>query len=283
MDRRLAYAGLVSTAFIWGTTFPIIKYTLPYIDPLSFLFFRFIIASAVLFPFVIKKIRKNDAIFGTVVGIPLFVGYVSQTIGLQFTSPSMSGLITGIYVVLTPVFSIFVLRSGRDLTKILFAAIAFFGMVLMTVNSTSGEFFGNMLTLICAVSYAFQMVYTEKFLKDGDPLVFTFFQLLVVGALSLVFHPSALLRFSSLEIPYVAFSVVFNAVFGSAIAIWIMSVSIKRISAYLSALILILEPVFAVAVSTLLFHNSITIPMMIGGTIIIVSMILAIRRENSKR
>ncbi|MEM3428978.1 MAG: DMT family transporter, partial [Thermoplasmatales archaeon] len=143
MDKRVAYVGLVFVAAVWGATFPIIKETLLYIGPISFLFFRFALASVIMMPFVVKKIRKKDAIYGTIVGIPLALGYITQTIGLQYTSPSMSGLITGIYVVLTPILSIFILRIPKDPVKIYLAMTAFAGMALMTVSSTSGETLGN--------------------------------------------------------------------------------------------------------------------------------------------
>ncbi len=282
MDKRIAYLGLIFTAAVWGSTFPIIKTTLLYIDPLSFLVYRFLIASLFLLPFIVKKIGRKDALYGFIVGVPLFAGYATQTIGLNYTSPSMSGLITGLYVVLTPMLSIFILKTKRDYVKILLAVIAFIGMALMTVNSTSGEMIGNALTLVCAFAYAGQLILTEKFLVDGDPLVFTFFQLLTVGVLSLVFHPQSIFSAVRLENYYVLFSVLFNAVLGSALAIWLMSVAVKNTNSYISALILITEPIFAVLISTFLFRYPITISMIIGGIIILVSMVFAINRENKK-
>lgn len=282
MDRKIAYGSLVIVAVVWGATFPIIKLSLTYIDPISFLIFRFAIAAVVLLPFVIKKMNKRDAIYGTIVGIPLFLGYVTQTVGLQYTSPSMSGLITGIYIVLTPILSIFILRNGLDMVKIYLAVAAFVGMALMTISSTSGEALGNLLTIATAFCYALQLVLTEKYLKTGNPLVFTFFQLIVVAVLSLLISPGSVLKAGILTNSYVLFSVLFNAILGSTMAIWLMSVAIKNTNAYISALILIIEPVSAVMVSTVFFHFPVTTLMIIGGAIILVSMVLAINRENKK-
>ncbi|MEM1995452.1 MAG: DMT family transporter [Thermoplasmatales archaeon] len=282
MDKRVAYVGLVFVAAVWGATFPIIKETLLYIGPISFLFFRFALASVIMMPFVVKKIRKKDAIYGTIVGIPLALGYVTQTIGLQYTSPSMSGLITGIYVVLTPILSIFILRIPKDPVKIYLAMTAFAGMALMTVSSTSGETLGNILTVFTAVFYALQIVLTEKYLGDGDPLVFTFFEILIVAVFSLIFDPLSVINSEVLGNGYVLFSVIFNGAVGSFLAIWIMTVAIREISGYVSALILVLEPVFAVLISTLVFHFRISSLMLVGGAIIVTSMFLAIRRENKK-
>jgi len=282
MDRRVSYLGLVFVAAVWGATFPIIKETLLYIDPMTFLLYRFVLASLVMLPFVIRRIRRKDALFGSIVGIPLALGYITQTIGLKYTSPSMSGLITGMYVILTPILSIFILRVKRDPVRIYLALAAFVGMGLMTVTSTAGEMIGNVLTVFTAVFYALQIVLTEKFLEDGDPFVFTFFELLVVALISFLFQPESVMKFYLLENGYVLFSIAFNAVLGSALAIWIMSIAIREISGYMSALILILEPVFAVLLSTMLFRFPVTGFMVAGGAIILVSMFLAIRRENRK-
>ena len=283
MDRRVAFSGLIFVALVWGSTFPIIATSLKFIDPMSFLLFRFIIASLVLFPFIYKRINKRDAIFGSLVGIPLFLGYVTQTYGLEYTSPSMSGLITGTYIILTPVLSIFILKNGVDMVKIYLTVTAFVGMVLMSVTSTSGQLLGNVLTVGTAICYALQMVLTEKYLVKGDPMVFTFFQLVVVAVLSLVVSPESVLKVGVLTNSYVLFSILFNAILGTTLAIWILSLSIKSISAYLSALILIIEPVSAVAVSTIFFHYPVTSLMLLGGVIILVSMLLAINRENKKK
>ncbi len=283
MDRKVAFSGLIFVAVVWGSTFPIISTSLKFIDPMSFLLFRFIIASLVLLPFIYKRINKRDAIFGSLVGIPLFLGYVTQTYGLEYTSPSMSGLITGIYIILTPVLSIFILKNGVDMVKIYLTVAAFVGMALMSVTSTSGQILGNVLTVGTAIFYALQMVLTEKYLVKGDPMVFTFFQLVVVAVLSLVVSPESVLKVGVLTNSYVLFSILFNAILGTTLAIWILSLSIKSISAYLTALILIIEPVSAVAVSSIFFHYPVTSLMLLGGVIILVSMLLAINRENKKK
>ena len=283
MDRKVALSGLIFVAVVWGSTFPIIATSLKFIDPMSFLLFRFIIASLVLFPFIYKRINKRDAILGSLVGIPLFLGYVTQTYGLEYTSPSMSGLITGIYIILTPILSIFILKNGVDMVKIYLTVAAFVGMVLMSVTSTSGQILGNVLTVGTAIFYALQMVLSEKYLVKGDPMVFTFFQLVVVAVLSLVVSPESVLKVGVLTNSYVLFSILFNAILGTTLAIWILSLSIKSISAYLTALILIIEPVSAVAVSTIFFHYPVTSLMLLGGVIILVSMLLAINRENKKK
>lgn len=276
------YISLILIAFIWGSTFPVIKNTLNFIDPLSFLFLRFSLASLSILPFIIKRIERKIALYGTIVGIILFFGYLTQTVGLEYTTPSMSGLITGLYVILTPILSVFILKRNMIRQEIFLAITAFLGVALMSISSSTGEILGNILTFFCAVSYALQIIYTEKYLKSGDALTFTFFQLLAVSILSLLFHPQAILEVSKIEIPYVAFSVLFNALLGSSIAIFVMSVAVKNTNSYISALILIAEPLFAVIVSTFVFRYPINIQTIVGGALILISMVYAIRMENRK-
>jgi EamA-like transporter family. len=275
MVKYKYYASLIFIAFIWGSTFPIIKETLLFVDPLSFLFLRFLIASIIILPLIIRRINRYLAIYGSIVGITLFFGYLTQTVGLEYTTPSMSGLITGLYVILTPILSIFFLKRKMVKTEIILATTAFLGVALMSLSSSSGELIGNILTLFCAISYALQIVLTEKYLKDGDALQFTFYQLLMVAILSLVFHPQVIFSFTKMEIPYVMFSVLFNAVLGSALAIFVMSVAIKNTNSYISALILISEPLFAVLISTLVFRYPINVQTIVGGSLILVSMAIA--------
>jgi len=282
MVKYKYYASLIFIAFIWGSTFPIIKETLLFVDPLSFLFLRFLIASIIILPLIIRRINRYLAIYGSIVGITLFFGYLTQTVGLEYTTPSMSGLITGLYVILTPILSIFFLKRKMVKTEVILATTAFLGVALMSLSSSSGELIGNILTLFCAISYALQIVLTEKYLKDGDALQFTFYQLLMVAILSLVFHPQVIFSFTKMEIPYVMFSVLFNAVLGSALAIFVMSVAIKNTNSYISALILISEPLFAVLISTLVFRYPINVQTIVGGSLILVSMAMAIRIENKK-
>jgi drug/metabolite transporter (DMT)-like permease len=282
MVKYKYYASLIFIAFIWGSTFPIIKETLLFVDPLSFLFLRFLIASIIILPLIIRRINRYLAIYGSIVGITLFFGYLTQTVGLEYTTPSMSGLITGLYVILTPILSIFFLKRKMVKTEIILATTAFLGVALMSLSSSSGELIGNILTLFCAISYALQIVLTEKYLKDGDALQFTFYQLLMVAILSFVFHPRVIFSFNKMEIPYVMFSVLFNAVLGSALAIFVMSVAIKNTNSYISALILISEPLFAVLISTLVFRYPINVQTIVGGSLILVSMAIAIRIENKK-
>ncbi len=282
MVKYKYYASLIFIAFIWGSTFPIIKETLLFVNPLSFLFLRFLIASIIILPLIIRRINRYLAIYGSIVGITLFFGYLTQTVGLEYTTPSMSGLITGLYVILTPILSIFFLKRKMVKTEIILATTAFLGVALMSLSSSSGELIGNILTLFCAISYALQIVLTEKYLKDGDALQFTFYQLLMVAILSLVFHPQVIFSFTKMEIPYVMFSVLFNAVLGSALAIFVMSVAIKNTNSYISALILISEPLFAVLISTLVFRYPINVQTIVGGSLILVSMAIAIRIENKK-
>jgi EamA-like transporter family. len=269
MVKYKYYASLIFIAFIWGSTFPIIKETLLFVDPLSFLFLRFLIASIIILPLIIRRINRYLAIYGSIVGITLFFGYLTQTVGLEYTTPSMSGLITGLYVILTPILSIFFLKRKMVKTEIILATTAFLGVALMSLSGSSGELIGNILTLFCAISYALQIVLTEKYLKDGDALQFTFYQLLMVAILSLVFHPQGIFSFTKMEIPYVMFSVLFNSVLGSALAIFVMSVAIKNTNSYISALILISEPLFAVLISTLVFRYPINVQTIVGGSLIL--------------
>jgi EamA-like transporter family. len=209
---------LISVVVIWGATFPIMKLTLYYISPVMLLSFRFILSAALMIPIVFKNkmlIERKNVILGIVGGILLFIAYYTQTVGLEYTTSSQSGLITGMYVVLLPVISLLYLKIKLNKIDVIAVSIGFIGLIIMSsLKFNSADTFGDILTFICAIFYALQTAYVFKYTKYLDSMVFTFYQLLMVGLLSSIFlpfswEPSGLLH------PIVIFTIIFTALFAS--------------------------------------------------------------------
>ena len=112
--RRQAELGMLLVAFVWGSTFVITKNALADIGPFLFLGIRFILAFLVLAAFAWSEIQKIDRatlLTGSLIGIFLFIGYTFQTVGLQYTTASKAGFITGLNVVLVPVLYVLIERK----------------------------------------------------------------------------------------------------------------------------------------------------------------------------
>ncbi|AGO60827.1 transporter [Ferroplasma acidiphilum] len=275
--KVLYFMLLISVVVIWGATFPIMKLSLQYISPVMLLSFRFILSAALMLPIVFKNkmlIERKNVILGIVGGILLFLAYYTQTVGLEYTTSSQSGLITGMYVVLLPIISLLYLKIKLNKVDVIAVSIGFIGLILMSsLKFSSAYTFGDILTFFCAIFYGLQTAYVFKYTKYLDSMVFTFYQLLMVGVLSSIFvpfswEPSGLLK------PIVIFTIVFTALFASFFAILINTRVLQYIEPTAAGVIYVGEPVFAVISSILILKEIPTMDIILGGIIIVVAMLI---------
>jgi drug/metabolite transporter (DMT)-like permease len=178
---------------------------------------------------------------GLIAGVILFGGYATQTIGLQYTSPSTSAFLTGLYVIITPVIESAISRRLPRPPVIAGIVVATVGLYLLTgadVHLGRGELF----TLACAVLFAWHIVYIGAYTHVLRPLPFGTLQIAAVGLLSVA--PAAEQGVGSLS-ALAVFAVVFTGVACSAVALPLQLWGQQRIPATRAALILLAEPVFA--------------------------------------
>jgi drug/metabolite transporter (DMT)-like permease len=246
--RRYAAEGaLVLAALCFGATFPLVHDALGDVEPFAYLVLRFAIAVAVLAPFavVIGRRRGDDrralARAGLLAGTLLASGYAAQTIGLQLVSPSTSAFITGLYVVLTPIVEAVVRRRWPASPVLAGVAVAAVGLYLLT-GATLALGTGELATLVGAALFAVWIVYQGEYARRLHPIPFTTVQLLVITLLCL--PPAGVQgvgRLSGLAL----FAAAFTGVVCSAVALSLQVWGQRRIPPSRTALILLLEPVFA--------------------------------------
>lgn len=245
--RYLAEAALVGAALLYGVTFPLVHDALDDITPFAYLVGRFAIATLLLAPVTIPVLRSRGPErrmllrAGITAGVILFGGYATQTIGLQYTSPSTSAFLTGLYVIITPVIESTTSRRLPRPPVLVGIAIASGGLYLLTgadVHLGRGELF----TLACAVLFAWHIVYIGGYTHGLQPLPFATMQIGAVAVLSVA--PAAHEGVGALS-ALAVFAVVFTGVACSAIALPLQLWGQQRIPATRAALILLAEPVFA--------------------------------------
>lgn len=280
MNNKILYSMLLLvTTFFWGVTFPLIKVSLEYISPLPFLAFRFIVAAGILIPIAIRKksdlIKKENIIYGFWAGFYLMIGYVLQTIGLDYTSAAASGLITGLYVVILPLVSVIYLKMRVGRVVIFSSILAFSGLVIMSAGSFGGRlaWLGDLLTFLCAIAYAFQLAYLSKHSYKIDTYVFSFYQLLIVGIFSFAlipFIPDEMIRLNAI----VLFSIIFTAIFASTLAIFIMTRALAYVEPAFAGIIFVGEPIFAAISSVLFIGEKLSVYTVTGGTIMVIAIFI---------
>jgi drug/metabolite transporter (DMT)-like permease len=268
---------LISVVVIWGATFPIMKLSLYYITPTMLLSFRFLLSAALMLPLVLKNkmfVEKKNLVLGIIGGILLFIAYYAQTVGLEYTTSSQSGLITGMYVVLLPIISLLYLKIKLNKVDVIAVSVGFIGLIMMSsLKFNSADAFGDLLTFICAIFYGIQTAYVFKYTKFLDSMVFTFYQLLMVGVLSTIFLPFSW-EPSGLSKPIVIFTIVFTALFASFFAILINTRALMYIEPTAAGVVYVGEPVFAVIASILILREIPTVYIIAGGVIIVLAMLI---------
>jgi drug/metabolite transporter (DMT)-like permease len=248
LNRRFAAeAALVGAALLYGITFPLVHDALADITPFAYLLGRFGIATLLLMPAAIPALRRRGperrmlVRAGLTAGVILFGGYATQTVGLQYTSPSTSAFITGLYVLITPVIECAITRRLPRPPVMVGIVVATVGLYLLTgadVHLGRGEAF----TLACAVLFAFHIVYIGAYANLLRPTQFTALQIGAVAFLSIA--PTGVQGGGTLS-ALAIFAVIFTGVACSALALPLQLWGQRRIPATRAALILLAEPVFA--------------------------------------
>jgi drug/metabolite transporter (DMT)-like permease len=236
-------AALVAVTAVWGLTFVQVKDAVAVYPVLPFLALRFGIASLALAPAGrrLSSLGRRGAAAAGLAGGLLGAGYVLQTLGLERTSVSSAGFVTGMYVVLTPLlaFALFRLRAGA-------AAWAGVGLaaigLAMLAGVHGGSPVGELLVLAGAAVYSLQIVLMERYAPRYDPFGFTLAEMAVAFAgLAVVAIPTA-------AVPRgwtVWGALVVTGVFASALGFLVQTWAQRRTSATRTALVFTLEPVWA--------------------------------------
>lgn len=155
LGRHRWEIALIGVCAIWGSTFTIVQDAVARIPPFQFLALRFTLAAMVLAAFgAFRGLTRSDIAVGGTVGLALFAGYALQTIGLQYTSPSNSGFITGLFVVITPLLGAIVLRRLPSAASGAGVVLATTGLVLLAMPAGVALGKGDALELACAFAFA---------------------------------------------------------------------------------------------------------------------------------
>jgi drug/metabolite transporter (DMT)-like permease len=240
--RALVALALVTA--VWGLTFVQVKDAVAIYPVLPFLALRFAIASATLAVPGVRRIRRlgrRGVAAGALAGLLLAGGYVLQTVGLERTSVSSAGFVTGMYVVLTPVLAlaVFGIRSGK--AAWIGVALATAGLAMLA-GIHGGSLSGDLLVLGGAAVYSLQIVLLERFAPLYDAVAFTFVELLTAFAVLAV---AAIPRLSAPHGWTVWGALLVTGIFASALGFLVQTWVQKRSSATRTALVFSLEPVWA--------------------------------------
>ena len=269
--------GLLSVTFFWGTTFIVSKLVLVDVPLPVYLVIRLTIAAVAMNLFALrfrKEWNLTLILNGSVLGVLLYVSYFFQMWGIQLTSASNAGFITGMSVVLVPVFGFFFFKLKPSVNVLFGIVLASAGLLLLTGANPLHWNDGDLLVLVCAVAVAFHVIYTGRFAPRHNVYLLTATMLTVVALLS-----AAALPFSNFEWPQLTLQhwevLAYLGLFGTVFT-FLMQTAMQRFTTTArTALIFAMEPVFAALFAWLIAGESLTLSGWIGGLLIVFGMVSA--------
>jgi drug/metabolite transporter (DMT)-like permease len=260
-SRWGAELGLALTCLVWGSTFVVVRNALADVSTVLFLALRFSIAALLLGTLHIARggtLRQPGLKAGTVTGLLLYSGYVLQTAGLRFTTPAISGFLTGLYIVLVPLLAAAFYRRMPCLSEWIGVTLATVGMALLSLQSSQfGIGPGELLTIGCAFAFALHILALARYSRLVGAGWLATLQVSVAAVV-------ALLTFWWVEPVYlrpsaaVIGAVLITSVLATALAFFVQTWAQARTTPTRAALILSLEPVFAWLTSWLVEGETLT-------------------------
>ncbi|MDH6348715.1 DMT family transporter [Brevibacillus sp. FSL K6-0770] len=278
---------LLLIALVWGTTFLIVQQAIASLPPNTFNAVRFTVAALFLLVILLIRNRRQLTEFrgpiiraGIILGFWLCLGYALQTVGLLYTTPSKAGFITGLSVVLVPLFSFLLLRDRIKVVAVIGVILAAAGLYLLTQNQEFSFNLGDALVFGCAICFAMQIVFTGKYAPRFSALPLAIVQLGTVAVMSWLYafffeDWSRAFDPAILFIPEVAMGLIVTSIFATALAFLAQTALQKQTSSTRVALIFALEPVFAALTSYIFIHEVLNGRQLTGCLMIFTGMILA--------
>ena len=273
-SQMAALGGLMIAAFLFGVTFVVVKAAVETVDPLAFVGWRFLIGGGAL---LILATPTSKGVWrdGMIAGLWLFAGFALQTGGLTATGATNSALITGLYVVFVPLIAAISRRRAPSPWAVVGVVLGFVGTSLLAARDDLTFGTGDLLTLGCALAFAGHIVTISRHANRHPVIPYTTVQLLTTAVLglvgSVVFEGPGLPDRSGWP------AIILTGLGVSAIAFLLQVWAQNRVGPSRTAILLTLEPVFAVAAAAIVLSERLTTAGWFGALVIFgaISLVLA--------
>jgi drug/metabolite transporter (DMT)-like permease len=273
--RRAAEGALVGIAAVWGLTFVMVQDAIAELPTMAFLGYRFVPAAlvvAAVFWGPLRTLSAEGWRAGALMGVFLTAGYIFQTLGLEQTTASNAGFITGTFVVLTPLLAALVLRERISRIGWIAAGVSAFGLYLLSGAGGDFSFRGDGLVLLCALSFAAHILATSRAVERHDVGALVAVQLSVCGVVCLTVAAVA----GDLEAPEgktVWSALIVTSLVASALAFFVQTFAQQHAPPARTALILATEPAFAGLFGFLLADERLSAVSWLGAAMILASIV----------
>ena len=276
MSRVRADVQLVFACLLWGVSFVVVKEGLAFATPLAFAAVRFGLAALLLAP--LARLRtpftRTELLGGGALALLLGLGYLTQTIGLVWTTPSRSAFLVAISSVLAPGIAALALRERPSMRLLAALGLAGVGVFWLTAPESGGLNRGDVLTLVTAVLYGGHIVTIGALSRRGDPFHLVWLQIAGTAVL-------AVLGTALFEHPHIAWTPGFDAALiytaaGATVATLLLQMHAQRhMSAARAAVLFCSESLFAATTSWLVLGERLSAAQWLGGGLILTGLVLA--------
>jgi drug/metabolite transporter (DMT)-like permease len=270
---RLIYTLLlVAVTAVWGWTFVVVQNAIAIYGVIPFLAVRFVLAGAALAPIYATKLTRRSLVVGGGIGVVLAAGYLFQTTGLLFTTPTNSGLITGLFVVFAPLADRLLFGANVSRQVVVAVALSLLGMVLLAGGGPEGANWGDLLTLLCAAALGLHIALLSRYAASHDAGALTLAQLLSIALLFVILWP--FFAPVSLPTPEVWVALLVTGLLASAGAFLVQTTVQQHIPAARTAIILTMEPVFAALFGYWLAGDRLVAVQILGALMILSALVI---------
>lgn len=269
---------LVFISLIWGSTFIVIKGTLEKVDPVAFLSLRFLLASFIMLPIVYYRRRflnSKSVLAGLVLGFGMSFIFMFQTVGLKYVSASMTGFLTGLYIIFVPILSLVFLKKKPYTASIFGVMLGAVGLYVISANSKVSFGKGELFVIINALGIAGHIILTDYYSRKYDNFILTGVQIIFTGAVCTVY---TFLNggFLGLNVDNnLVFSVVLTGVFATVVAFFIQTTFQKYTTPTKAAVIFTFEPVSGAVFGYLIGGEILGLKQYVGAMIIIAGILVS--------
>ena len=268
---------IVLVALFWGSTYFLTKMAVEELEPFNLTALRFGTAFIITALFFFKRIRNADRTvikYSIILGVLAVIAVLSMTFGVQYTTASNAGFLISLSVVMIPLISVVVLKKKIKAKLLLSVILATIGIVCLTLNEQLTINKGDILCILCAASFAVQVLIMERIPKSADSVAIGALQLGITAVVNFILS-FFLENFTVPRDLKVWGVIVILGVFCTAFCYIIQIYALKNTSAIQAGIILSLEPVFSAIFAYIFLGELLSKQGYIGAILLFISVILA--------
>ncbi len=270
---------LFMVALAWGSTFFIVQEAVDKTPVYIFLFYRFLFAFFLMTLISYKKLKQinlETIKAGCVLGIFMFLGFAFQTFGLTLTLSSTVAFLTGLNVIIVPFLLYFIFKIKASIYSLFGALIAAAGLYFLTYGGALGFGAGEIYAFVCAIMFAFHIVFTDRYSKRYDVLLLVCVELFVVAFFSyfasIIFDGGVMLK--SVDAAFVQ-AIVITVIFATVFAFGVQTAMQRYTTPAKTAIIFTMEPVSAGVFGYFFANEILSTSQLFGAFLILFGMISA--------